>query len=67
MIWGKVEQKGDEQIFKLAHNELEYDQNNIQDKELINYKTFLTEKYKLKYEDEEPIDDLRKAYNSDVT
>ena len=57
--------KGDEKIFKVYHNELENDPNNLHDKELLNYKTFLEEKYKLNNDDLNNDDNI--AYNAEVT
>jgi len=68
MIWGKVEiaKDGDPQ-FKLIHMELEFEQEKLPDKDLMNYQEFLNRKYKLKSETEVPNEELRKSINDELT
>jgi hypothetical protein len=66
LIWGKPEVKGAETIFKLGHPELEFDRNNLPDPELISYKEFLDEQYKLRTTEEEPEEEARNTYNNEI-
>jgi len=59
--------KNSEQTFKVIHPELEFDKNNLQDQELINYLEFLETKFKLKTQKEESDSEIRNAYNEEVT
>ena len=53
MLWGRVEDgKDGEKQFKLYHMELEFDYNNLPEKDMINYGDFISRKYKLKTETE---------------
>jgi hypothetical protein len=66
-IWGKIEMKGDEMIFKNAPVELEPDKaGGVLDPELVSYEDFLEQKYKLKTEFEIPDMEERGQYNVDV-
>ncbi len=66
MLWGKVEMKNEEKVFKLTLLELEPDKNNITDPELINYTRFLNEKFILKTEEEEPEQEIRENENKEI-
>lgn len=67
-IWGKIEYKNQEPIFKVIHPELEYEKKNLPeyDSELMNYIEFLDFKFKLKTLEEVPNDDDRKMFNDDL-
>jgi hypothetical protein len=67
-IWGKIENKNQEPIFKVIHPELEYEKKNLPeyDSELMNYIEFLDFKFKLKTLEEVPNDDDRKMFNDDL-
>ncbi len=56
-----------EPTFKVIHPELEFDKNNLQDQDLINYIDFLNIKYKEKTKSEEPDEEARIAWNEEVT
>jgi hypothetical protein len=47
--------------------ELEFDKNNLQDQDLINYVDYLDIIYKEKTKSEEPDEDARNAWNKEVT
>lgn len=66
LIWGKVEEKNEQLIFKLGHNSLEYDPNNVPDKELIRYNTFIEMKHKYILPEEEPNEVLRIELNKEI-
>jgi hypothetical protein len=71
LIWGKVEIKNDEEIFKLACPELEYDKAFIQDPnvdkdQIIKYSQFLEKKYTLKTSFDEPNEDKLKQTNLEI-
>jgi len=67
-IWGKIEYKNQEPIFKVIHPELEYEKKILPeyDSELMNYIEFLDFKFKLKTLEEVPNDDDRKMFNDDL-
>ena len=68
-IWGKIEYKNNEPIFKVTHGELEYERKNIpdsHDQDIINYKQFVEWKYKLKTPEEVENEDDRKMFNEDI-
>lgn len=69
LIWGKVEYKNQEPVFKVAHPDLEYDKKNIPETEfeIMNYNQFLDFKFKLKTPEEEPNEEYRTLYNEEVT
>jgi hypothetical protein len=58
--------KGEEMIFKNAHNELEPDKANILDPELLSYHEFLEKKYKFKTDFDIPDMEDRGQYNADA-
>jgi hypothetical protein len=66
MIWGKIEDKVGGP-FKVIHTELEFDKNNLQDKELISYKEYLDMTFKTKTEEEEENAEYRELVNQEVT
>lgn len=67
MIWGRVEySKEGEAVFKLIHLEMEFDYNNLPEKDLLNYSEFLNMKYKLKSETEIPDQEIRKLQNQEL-
>lgn len=47
-IWGKIEMKGEDKLFKPLHPELEFDSSKILDSEMINYLQFIQERFPLK-------------------
>ena len=67
-IWGKIEYKNNEPVFKVTYGELEYERKNIpdQDEELMNYNQFLDWKFKLKTREEVENDDDRYMFNEDL-
>ena len=68
MLWGRVEDgKDDEPVFKLYHTELEFDYNNLPEKDMISYWDFINKKYKHKNETEIPEEDFRTAKNEEIT
>lgn len=68
MLWGRVEDgKDGEPQFKLVHTELEFDYNNLPEKDMINYWDFINRKFVLKTEKEVPEEDYRTALNQEIT
>ena len=68
LLWGRVEDgKDNEKVFKLVHTELEFDYNNLPEKDMISYWDFIERKYKLKTETEIAEEDYRTAMNQEIT
>lgn len=68
MLWGRIEEdKNNEPQFKIYHTELEFDYNNLPEKDMINYYEFLNTKFKHKTSLEIPEDDYRTAMNQELT
>jgi hypothetical protein len=67
-MWGKVEYKNQEPMFKVVHPELEYEKKHLPeyDVELMNYKEFLDFKFQLKTPEEVPIEEDRNMFNEDL-
>jgi hypothetical protein len=67
-MWGKVDYKNQEPIFKVVHPELEYEKKNLPeyDTELINYIEFLDFKFKLKTPEDVPNEEDRNMFNEDL-
>jgi len=59
--------KNGEPTFKVIHQELEFDKNNLQDQDLINYVDYLDIIFKEKTKSEEPDEEERHAWNKEVT
>lgn len=68
MLWGRVEDgKDEEPIFKLGYTELEFDYNNLPEKDMISYSDFINRKFQLKTETDIPEEDYRTAMNQEIT
>ena len=68
MLWGRVEDgKDGEKQFKLHHTELEFDYNNLPEKDMINYDDFINRKYTLKTETDIAEEDYRTSVNQEIT
>jgi hypothetical protein len=68
LLWGRVEDgKDDEKVFKLIHTDLEFDYNNLPEKDMISYYDFIERKYKLKNKTEIPDEKYRQSTNNELT
>lgn len=65
-MWGKLETKKNEEMFKLTHLELEPNRENLEDPSLLNFYEYINQIYKEKTEDELPEENVRVSYNSEM-